>query len=282
MQIENVDEPDKLVTLGSGSFAKVYCYRGSPYVFKQVHHPENANVLLKEYRFCDRIYLQCNSTSYFALPRALAVHLPATERDAAVPAVPLTFGKAVQELFFPPNVQSKGPNLCRLYFGKTFVEQLSESSRPRFFNSSNFPLDAARYTQLRRRFPRELDSIENVAHGMGEMLGRLHGRAGVDGRDVEFVLGGDGMFGCSYWVIDFNQVREWNKTEDDIATLVSAFFSNDPYYPRPRPNDSLYQSFKKGYQEAFVQISSSGMPFADLFLQAIEQEQARRDAAVQV
>ncbi|KAF8869604.1 hypothetical protein CPB85DRAFT_1357638 [Mucidula mucida] len=42
-----------------------------------------------------------------------------------------------------------------------------------------------------------LPSVHEVAWGMGEMLARLHYRASVDARDVEFVLGGDGGAGTS-------------------------------------------------------------------------------------
>ncbi len=35
------------------------------------------------------------------------------------------------------------------------------------------------------------------------------------------------------------QVRYWPKTVESIDALVSAFFANDPYYPRPRPSNRL-------------------------------------------
>ena len=45
----------------------------------------------------------------------------------------------------------------------------------RFFNSANFPLDAARYLRLVRTGNAEdYDRIEDIVYGMGEMLGRLH------------------------------------------------------------------------------------------------------------
>jgi hypothetical protein len=49
--------------------------------------------------------------------------------------------------------------------------------------------------------------IQDILFGMGEMLGRLHWRAGYDARDVEFVMGGASFSGVALFVIDFNQVR---------------------------------------------------------------------------
>lgn len=101
------------------------------------------------------------------------------------------------------------PTLCRLYFGKV-IKELGPGGRPnRFFNSANFPLDVSRYGKL-LEVAVEGDcvypSVEDVAYGMGEMLGRLHWHAGYDGRDVEFVMGGASFSGVAMYIIDFNQV----------------------------------------------------------------------------
>ena len=82
------------------------------------------------------------------------------------------------------------------------------NGRPtRFFNSANFPLDAARYLRLVETGNAEdYNKIEDIAYGMGEMLGRLHWFGGYDGRDIEFVMGGFSFSGVSMNLIDFNQV----------------------------------------------------------------------------
>ena len=49
-------------------------------------------------------------------------------------------------------------------------------------------------------------SIEDIAYGMGEMLGRLHWCVGYDGRDVEFIMGGASFSGVAMYIIDCNQV----------------------------------------------------------------------------
>ena len=105
-------------------------------------------------------------------------------------------------------------------------------------------------------------TVDDIAYGMGEMLGRLHWCGGYDGRDVEFVMGGASFSGVAMQVIDFNQVcrhpasstpkvwpfplfkmRPWSRKKEEINQLVESFFTNDPYYPRPRPQDPLYQKF---------------------------------------
>ena len=51
--------------------------------------------------------------------------------------------------------------------------------------------------------------MDEIAEGMGEMLGHLHWRGGYDGRDIEFIMGGRGFSGVAMYVIDFNQVTFW-------------------------------------------------------------------------
>ena len=65
-------------------------------------------------------------------------------------------------------------------------------------------LDETRYTQLATLF-QFLPPVVEVAREMGGMLSRLHHRASVDARDVEFVPGGDGGAGFTFFLIDFNQ-----------------------------------------------------------------------------
>jgi len=75
-------------------------------------------------------------------------------------------------------------------------------------------------------------------------------------------------------------MRPWSRKKDEIHQLVEAFFINDPYYPRPRPEDSLYQKFCLGYLEVHSKESKEATALAEVFLRAIEAEQAKRDSAV--
>jgi hypothetical protein len=67
-----------------------------------------------------------------------------------------------------------------------------------------------------------------------------------DGRDIEFVLGGNPdnplLPAPSYYVIDFNQMRPHN---GDAATIISAIVINDPYYPRP--GSPYWEAFRGSY-----------------------------------
>jgi len=111
---------------------------------------------------------------------------------------------------------------------------------------------------------------------MGEMLGRLHWRAGYDGRDVEFVMGGASFSGVAMYIIDFNQMRTWNRNPNETQQLVEAFYTNDPYYPRPNPDDPLYKEFSDGYLSVHPKESRD---VSEAFLRAIENEQRRRISA---
>ena len=141
--------------------------------------------------------------------KLLELDTAAYAMDQVLP-LPLSTAKTIRTLFYPPNMsKALDPTLCRLYFGKV-IKELGPGGRPnRFFNSANFPLDVSRYRKL-LEVTVEGDcvypSVEDIAYGMGEMLGRLHWRAGYDGRDVEFVMGGASFSGVAMYIIDFNQV----------------------------------------------------------------------------
>ena len=64
-------------------------------------------------------------------------------------------------------------------------------------------------------------------------------------------------------------------TEEGISGLVQAFFSNDPYYPRPRQANHLYILFKYAYLQEY---SEESIALGQQFITLIEEEQARRDA----
>lgn len=233
--------------LGSGSFASVYMIRGGNIAFKEVHRPnEDEAVLQKEYETLGRLYVTCNTDTFFMLPRPYAFCQPknpasfrgnvpspppltqkrrtrperpvvsyetfdvferSTYAMSRVFALPLEVARTVRKCFFPHTLQNATTTLCRLYFGKVFPKRAS-----RFFNSFNFPLDVARYEELcsnftlEQRYTIRLPNTSEIAVGMGEMLGQLHIRGGCDARDIEFVLGGSGGSDVSFFVIDFNQV----------------------------------------------------------------------------
>ncbi|KAF9046826.1 hypothetical protein BDZ89DRAFT_1108647 [Hymenopellis radicata] len=297
------EEPAEPICIGAGSFAEIYVISGGPIAYKQMFGSDGA-ALRFEYDALSVIYQRCHdSQSFFAIPRPFAFNDPsgliAFHTTSPIPlhrrprpvrpivnqallsifrspvyamdrvqALPPRASAKLTALYFPRTVET-GPLLCRLYFGKTFTG----ARIPSFYNTQNFPLDEGRYNTLASLFPR-LPSVTEVVQGMAEMLARLHYRASMDARDVEFVLGGDGGSGFTFFVIDFNQVRYWPKTLERIDELVSAFFANDPYYPRPRPSDPLYVAFKEAY---LAECTDDVADIGQAFIAAIEAEQVGRD-----
>lgn len=223
------------VRLGAGSFATVYVISGGLIAFKEVSHIDNAEKLRQEYDILDKIYRHCDTDSFFAIPRALGFFNPLTGDFSTtapsppctprvrpptrplvtagvmahfrhptyamdrVHALPIDGRRHLAKRYFPLEL-SDGPALCRLYFGRDYTG----APPSRFVNTLNFPLDEPRYTQLATLF-QSLPPAVDVACAMGDMLFRLHHRASVDARDVEFVLGGDGGGGFTFFLIDFNQ-----------------------------------------------------------------------------
>lgn len=127
-----------------------------------------------------------------------------------VPPLSLVVADTVRKLFYPPNSSTaRSPSLCRVYFGKVISEVGKDGGPNRFFNSANFPLDVDRYQMIKALDHADecgYPDVQEIVFGMGEMLGRLHWRAGYDARDVEFVMGGASFSGVALFVIDFNQV----------------------------------------------------------------------------
>jgi len=236
------EEPSTPTRIGAGSFATVYSVRGKPFVFKVIHHPQRAEELRVEFHTLHTLCQTCDSTTLFAIPRALAYYNPATHDFIHFPvspplgrirdprpnvdgrlftsnnfltaaymmdrahALPEYIGNIVREEFYSQKARDQhieSPSICRLYFGKVL--------RPsQFVNPINFPLDVDRYTTLRGHCQEgDLLSAAEVAEGMGEMLGSIHWLSGFDGRDIEFIMAGTGI-SIRYYVVDFNQMRRLN------------------------------------------------------------------------
>ena len=72
-------------------------------------------------------------------------------------------------------------------------------------------------------------------------------------------------------------MRSFDKHHGDVSELADAFFSNDPYYPRPTQNDPMYGIFKDTYIDS---CPSELRARATRFLQIIEARQAARSSSV--
>ncbi|EIW65102.1 uncharacterized protein TRAVEDRAFT_111798 [Trametes versicolor FP-101664 SS1] len=261
-------EPTIPSRIGAGSFATVFAAPGHPVVFKVVHVQEHAAQILAEYEVLHCVYGLRNSDSIFALPRALAFYDPETDDLRYHPPSP-NVGRPPKTVLPETSI----PLLCRLYLGEL---------RPSpFVKTSNFPIDVASYGLLVDNFPEDLLPLEVVAQGIGEMLSRIHWTAGYDARDIEFVMGGDAHFYRTHSYVPFLmflKMRAFDKDRDDVALLADAFFSNDPYYPRPTPGDQLYEEFKRSYVGS---CPAKHLARAECFFGAIEDRQAANRAATQ-
>ena len=242
--MSDVNPEWRLVPIGRGSFASVSILSGRPVAFKHVIVRERSGELKNEFKVLRALYDICDTDSFFGVPRPLAFydpHKPTSYLSAISPPLgsrrqplanesdfklleldnaayamdqvlplPLSTAKTIHTLFYPPNMsKALDPTLCRLYFGKVIKELGSDGLPKRFFNSANFPLDVSRYRKLLEVTVGDgclYPSVEEIAYGMGEMLGCVHWRAGYDGRDVEFVMGGASFSGLVMYMIDFNQV----------------------------------------------------------------------------
>ena len=74
-------------------------------------------------------------------------------------------------------------------------------------------------------------------------------------------------------------MRLWKRNPKDIQQLVDAFYTNDPYYPRPNPDDLLYREFSNGYMSAHPKEASDAIEVGKAFLNAIEEEHCKRTSA---
>ncbi|KAM6497601.1 hypothetical protein JOM56_005549, partial [Amanita muscaria] len=151
--------------IGMGSFASVSILSGRPVAFK---HATVRSVELKtEFQVLRSLHDFCDTDSFFGVPRPVAFYDPHKSTSF------LSVGGS------PPSESRRRPSRSL---------ELGSGGRPnRFFNSANFPLDVSRYRKLLEVAVDVYPSVEDIAYGMGEMLGRLHWHAGY-GRDVEFVI----------------------------------------------------------------------------------------------
>nr|XP_031863416.1 uncharacterized protein CI109_001292 [Kwoniella shandongensis]KAA5530488.1 hypothetical protein CI109_001292 [Kwoniella shandongensis] len=147
---------------------------------------------------------------------------------------------------------------------------------------SDPPLDLTRYKRfseaMKDDLGLDLPSLDQITTSMGHLLAQLHWSMGINARDVELVLGGDGFHGVKCHALDSNQCQRWlvpgalramSTTQlirspmagayatDDLRSgairLARLIFSQELYYPRPHQR-GLYEPFKVGYLAAVKTI----------------------------
>ena len=195
--------------------------------------------------------------------------------------VPPALRKKIIELFCPshlrnnPSVTARKNHLARILLGRQNSD-LGRVAPQRFFNTYNFPLTRDRAELLGI-------NVKNTAVEMGYLLAQMHMNAKNDARDIKIVLGAEVTNDYPryseprIWVIDFNQVAPFDRTEAQIPHLVEAFFANEAYFPRPRPSDELYLLFSKAYVAECEKLDNVAVTIGRMFIEALEREQLTRD-----
>jgi len=196
--------------------------------------------------------------------------------------LPSALRKKIINLFCPahlcnnPSITAHKSHLARILLGRPIPDP-GRVAPQRFFDTYNFPLTRDRAELL------GIDVV-NTAVEMGRLLAQMHMKAKNDARDIEIVLGANITNNSTryhreprIWVIDFNQVAPFDRTEGQIPRLVEAFFANEAYFPRPRPSDKLYQMFSQAYIAECEKIDNVAVMIGRMFIEAVEREQLVKD-----
>ncbi|CAG5165295.1 uncharacterized protein ALTATR162_LOCUS6775 [Alternaria atra] len=179
--------------------------------------------------------------------------------------------------------------LVRLYLGRRNDSRKMEARNVRL---RNFPLHVDEMERL------GLDT-SSFAMTIAKALAFLHWKAGVDGNDVEFVLGSTPqitgkptkedlliankdtageMFSTDFehrtisiWLLDFNQCKLFDHDSAGVKKLVEGFWFNDPYYPRPNATDKNDKKLWRLFAEHYIKVSQelTNTPGPAMFINSV-------------
>ncbi|MCJ1368422.1 hypothetical protein MMC16_007565 [Acarospora aff. strigata] len=193
--------------------------------------------------------------------------------------------------------------LIRVYLGRRRNFRSQES-----FSLRNFEADLTIIDEL---------GLEKEEHArtIASALAVVHWSALIDGADVEFVLGSAPIklspsFPAKYvdfvpprtdtgvylnftkravhlWLLDFNRCNEISMDFVGVDRAVNAFWDNDPYYPRPVPDDHRDAGLWKTFEESYLRQSEESANEAakkqnlpQLFIRGVVDEAERRGLAM--
>jgi len=120
------------------------------------------------------------------------------------------------------------------------------------------------------------------AEAIADALAIIHWEAGIDGRDIEFIIGSapsettktytmpikpgqsfDDALERNFqkrrnklWVIDFNQCRRFPRTIEGCEDAAQAFWDNEPYYPRPDNSNPDKAQLWDCFEETYIRRSN--------------------------
>ncbi|KAJ5378111.1 Protein of unknown function DUF3669 zinc finger protein [Penicillium cataractarum] len=150
--------------------------------------------------------------------------------------------------------------LIRTYLGRRRLwREFSNFSQIQVFSLRNFPLHANQMDEL----DISLEDRQQYARIMAKTLAIMHWIANIDGNDTEFVLAPlnennkrsvdiilNISGGNSVWVLDFDCCKDMSVDEAGVRQGVTAFWRNDPFYPRPIMEPLLWAAFRVEYLQS--------------------------------
>ncbi|KAI4231168.1 MAG: hypothetical protein L6R40_007813 [Gallowayella cf. fulva] len=170
-----------------------------------------------------------------------------------------------------PSIKTSKPDedcLIRPYLGRQRHGQKQKQSKFQAFSLRNYPLHIDQIEEL------QLDGTL-YARVMAETLARLYWIGHIDANDVEFVLApprdhqtapgsADGLTIQSsvlgnhrVWLLDFDCCEPMSQDEARVEQAVSAFYKNDPFYPRPGKSDDRDQRLWMAFKDHFLSSSAA-------------------------
>ncbi|KAL9086079.1 MAG: hypothetical protein Q9165_007291 [Trypethelium subeluteriae] len=187
-----------------------------------------------------------------------------------IPPLPAPARERIIDRFCPSELSAKikanlGDKDClvRPYLGRRRVGQ--RTSRFQAFTLRNFPLHVDQMEEL------EMDTFQYSA-ALADALAMMHWVAQVDANDVEFVLASyshhnenvlpapfhsEFLGSHALWILDFDCCHPISMDDAGISQAVSAFFKNDPFFPRPNMTADLRdQQLWTHFRNRFLKTSA--------------------------
>lgn len=189
-------------------------------------------------------------------------------------------------------VKATSANKCclvRPYIGR----RRHAAFRPRRwdgFSLKNFPLHLDQMHEL------DLD-VGSYAKTMADALAMMHWHSKIDANDVEFVLASPRNADLTptpdecnewkppflgkhvMWMLDFDCCRSMSMDDRGVTQAVTAFFRNDPFYPRPSADGTLDQELWLLFKLRYIQTSHfilfndpERISLPDAFIKKIEEQ----------
>lgn len=147
------------------------------------------------------------------------------------------------------NERTQRHALARVYLGQNTGKLNTDNNSNAPINLRNFPL----YLHDMRTLG--LDVV-GIARAMGHAMAVMHWGAGIDGEDIEIVLGTKAMSTSSQpdfqnrkmrlFIIDFGQCSTVERSENGVHPMWGAIVANSPFCPKPEETE-IWREFRTGY-----------------------------------